>query len=323
MLRVEKSEDSLIAWIAARYPSADLPIGIGDDMAMLPACPAGLLVTVDMLMDGVDFKSAHHTPKQIGRKALAAGLSDCAAMAVRPRWALVSVALPDSWSMSQAQELLMGMEELAGRYDCRIVGGDTNSWDQPLVIDVIVIAEPWPGIAPVRRNGLREGDLICVTGELGGSLAGHHLDFEPRVREARWLAEHLGSALHGMMDLSDGLSIDARRMAEASGLGIVLDAGMGEAVASHAARSSAEKDGRSCLEHVLHDGEDFELLLAVEPGAWGRLLERTAAEQGEYPLPMPRLSVIGEVVGERGLWLQRAGGQREPLQPRGWRHFQG
>src|SRR5262249_27750342 len=118
---MEKTEENLVNWIASRYPSGDLPIGIGDDMAMLPSSAAGILITADMLMDGVDFDSAVHTPEQIGRKAMAASLSDCAAMAVRPRWALASVALPNAWSMEQAQRLYLGMEPLAQRYRCRIV----------------------------------------------------------------------------------------------------------------------------------------------------------------------------------------------------------
>ena len=161
---MEKSEDNLVAWIAGRFPNVDLPIGIGDDMAMLPASGSGLLVTSDMLMDGVDFKTKVHAPELIGRKALAVSLSDCAAMAVRPRWAMVSVALPNGWTMEQAQGLYLGIEALAREYECVIVGGDTNSWDHPLVVDVTVLAEPWPGISPVRRTGAKVGDLICITG---------------------------------------------------------------------------------------------------------------------------------------------------------------
>ena len=219
---MEKSEDQLIAWIASRFPKADLPIGIGDDMAMLPDSAAGYLVTSDMLMDGVDFKSAVHSPELIGRKALAVSLSDCAAMAVCPRYAMVSVALPNAWTMEQAQGLYLGIEALAKEFNCLIVGGDTNSWDHPLVIDVTVLAEQWPEFAPILRTGALVGDLICVTGELGASITGRHITFTPRVREAMWSFERLGTGLHAMMDLSDGLSVDAARMAKASGMGLKL-----------------------------------------------------------------------------------------------------
>ncbi len=350
----KKSEDNLIAWLAGRLRRVHqgVPIGIGDDMAMLgdgerPAprgrrprqasrCRAGagssdqssseqgrtapgkaeqkqaglqqprlqqagleqtsLLVTVDMLMDGVDFEVGVHPPDLIGRKALAASLSDCAAMAVRPRCALVSVALPADWPLRQAQRLFRGIENLADEFNCVIVGGDTNSWRHPLVVDVIVIGEPFNGVPPVRRDGVRPGDLICVTGRLGGSLYApdsesrpaskhgkqaiaprtrrcwpHHLVFAPRVREARWLAERLGGDLHAMMDLSDGLSTDAHRMATASGCGIEFDARALQTVVSPAAVQASRLDGRSPLDHLLNDGEDFELLFAVSPDALARL----------------------------------------------------
>jgi len=307
---VDKSEDNLIAWIASRFPTGDLPIGIGDDMAMLPTSEAGILVTADMLMDGVDFDTAVHTPEQIGRKALAVSLSDCAAMAVRPRWALVSVALPNSWSLEMAQRLYLGMEPLAQKYNCRIIGGDTNSWDKPLVIDVMVVAEPWPNVLPIRRDGMQPGDCIWVTGSLGGSLSGHHLTFEPRVAEARELTRRLGAALHAMIDLSDGLSIDANRMARVSKCGVEFDEPSLRSVAADAAREASSRDNRAELDHVLNDGEDFELLLAVDPTFQAGLV---------HPRTCTR---IGMVVSEPGLWLRRADDLKEPIQPRGWQHFQ-
>jgi thiamine-monophosphate kinase len=305
---VEKSEDTLIAWIASRYPAGDIPIGIGDDMAMLPPAESGLLITADMIMDGVDFDSTVHTPEQIGRKALAVSLSDCAAMAVRPRWALISLALPDSWSVDMAHGLYLGMERLARQHDCRIIGGDTNSWDRPLVIDAIIVAEPWPGVAPVRRCGMKIGDALWVTGSLGGSLMGHHLTFEPRVPDARLLAERLGTNLHAMIDLSDGLSIDARRMAAASQCGIEFDEVALSRVISDAAELAAQRDGRAPLEHALNDGEDYELLFAV-----GSKIRPGTADQA-------RCSQVGMAV-ERGIWLRRADDSRIPMEPRGWQHF--
>jgi thiamine-monophosphate kinase len=301
---VKKSEDQLISWIAARYPRGDLPIGIGDDMAMLPT-QTGLLVTTDMVMDGVDFDSAVHTPEQMGRKALAVNLSDCAAMAVRPRWAVVSVALPNGWSMERAQKLYEGLETLAREFEVQIVGGDTNSWDKPLVISVTVLADLWDGaIQPVRRSGMKPGDSIWVSGRLGGSLAGHHLDFVPRVREARMLAGSLGGRLHAMMDLSDGLSTDGARMAEASGCAIELD----EAALIGVASEDARRDGKSIVEHVLNDGEDFELLCAIDatvprietPGDWMR---------------------IGRAVSGEGVWIVDAQGGRRATESQGWQHF--
>lgn len=298
---MNKSEDNLVAWIRERYGVADLPIGIGDDMAMLPV--GERLITSDMLMDGVDFDSRVHSSQQIGRKALAVSLSDCAAMAVRPRWVMVSVALPNAWSMEQAQRLYEGMDPLLEKYDCKIIGGDTNSWNQQLVIDVSVIAEPWEGIRPVRRDGMKPGDSIFVSGFLGGSLSGRHLEFEPRIAEARAMASMLGDNLHAMIDLSDGLSIDAARMAASSGCGIEFDEAGLARVISDAAEEAFALDGKSPLDHALNDGEDFELLMACA-------LSSSASAFG-----------IGVAVAGEGIWLQGRDGSRRAIEPKGWQHF--
>lgn len=360
-----KSEDAFVAWLMERFPRAgpDLPLGIGDDMAILragtgmesvkhPPPPGGalLLAGADMLMDGVDFDMRIHAPEQAGRKALAAGLSDCAAMAVRPRWALVSVALPNDWSMEQARRLYLGMIPLADRYGCRIVGGDTNSWNGPLVVDVAVLAEPWPGIPPVRRSGMKPGDWVCVTGPLGGSLIEHHLAFEPRLWEARLLAMELEDRLHALMDLSDGLSTDATRLAMASGCGIVFQGDALDAVASDAARVLSGRDGRTPRDHALNDGEDFELLMAISPPveargdpaayAADRIVIRqarsgpateaagsaAAAGSSGPSIDSCAITIIGVATEQPGLWIEErdpASGvpRRAALPPGGWQHF--
>lgn len=328
-----KGEDELIAWIRSRTGPAPsgLVLGPGDDMAQVRVGAGGLLVACDMVMDGVDFDSAVHTPRQMGRKAMAVNLSDCAAMAVRPRWALISVALPASWTMEQAQELFAGAESLAAEFDCRIIGGDTNSWDKPLVVDVTILAEPWRVgrdlrdhprakeavsrgfIRPVVRSGMQPGDALFVTGRLGGSIREHHLTFTPRVREARALAAALGPDLHAMMDLSDGLSVDAARMAAASGCGVELDEGAVRALHRDVLRE--KKDGRSLTSHVLDDGEDFELFFAVPEFASDRVM---ACRNEGISCDLWR---IGSAIAESGVWLRRMDGGRERVEPRGWRHF--
>jgi thiamine-monophosphate kinase len=305
-----KSERELVQWLR-RYAVANplrLPIGIGDDMAAVRVGAPSVLVTADMLMDGVDFRTAEHTPQQIGRKALACSLSDCAAMAVMPLAAVVSVALPNGWSMQQAQALYEGMSPLMERFHCPLAGGDTNSWNHPLVIDVAVLAQPFPRIAPVRRSGARAGDSLFVSGPLGGSLLGRHLSFEPRIGEARRLAETLGADLHAMLDISDGLAIDCARLCEASGVGAEIDAVALERGAIHAdALAASQQDGRPPIDHALHDGEDFELLAAC--GRTDEAIETFGS----------RWTRIGRIV-ESGLWLLRPAG-RKPLEPKGWEHF--
>jgi thiamine-monophosphate kinase len=350
MPAVAKSEDSLIAWIAARHRAGrpDVPIGIGDDMAMIRTARRGakaggpILITADMLMDGVDFDTKRHSLEWIGRKALAAGLSDCAAMAARPRYVVVSVALPSSWSIKQVRGLYRGLENLARAYGCAIVGGDTNSWRHPLAIDVTVLAEPWPGVEPVRRDGMRTGDAVCVTGQLGGSLyAGgrgsasrrprslvkkslpHHLTFTPRVWEAHWLAARLGRRLHAMMDLSDGLSTDATRMAAASGCGIEFDAAALEVVVSGAARMASAQDGRRPLDHLLNDGEDFELLFSMDQAGLDSLKRVNRAPSGRTARPPDQWTRIGAAVRGAGVWLRTSTGRRLRIESGGWQHVIG
>lgn len=329
---MKKGEDNLVAWLAERFGgkgsghdpaagassgSADrgVVIGIGDDMAWVAGGDSGVLLTADMLMDGVHFDTSVHGPEEIGRKALAVSLSDCAAMAVRPCYVVVSLALPEAWTMAQAQALFLGMEPLAEAFGCTIIGGDTNSWAAPLVVDVTVTARPYEGVAPVRRDGARPGDELWVTGRLGGSLRGHHLTFQPRVVEAHWLAGHLGASLRAMMDLSDGLSTDAGRMATASGCGLELDATALERVASDAAAEASQEDGRSVADHVLNDGEDFELFFAAAPGVMDKL--RVDADDPALEI----CSQIGVVVEGPGVWLLAADGSRQRIEPRGWQHF--
>ncbi|MCZ6698202.1 MAG: thiamine-phosphate kinase [Planctomycetota bacterium] len=322
-----KSEDGFIAWLASRYPPADAASvrGIGDDMAVL-AFDSEALAASDMLMDGVHFDATTHAPEQIGRKALAVNLSDCAAMAVRPKSVLVSLALPSDWTMDQAKGLILGMEPLSEKYGCRIVGGDTNSWSRGLVVSVTVLAEPWPDRPPVRRGGVRTGDVICVTGRLGGSLLGRHLDFEPRVGEARILSEALGDHLHAIIDISDGLSIDSHRMARASNRGIEFHERALQAVISSAAETAAI-DGRSAMDHALNDGEDFELLFAADSigggGAAGAMGERTAigSDSAPFGITPVEFTVIGVAIDDPGVWIRNPDGQREPLEPAGWQHF--
>lgn len=322
---MEKTEDNLIAWIANRVArrksqSGDI-VGIGDDMAILRTGHATVLAAADMLLDGVHFDSRRHAPQQIGRKALAVNLSDCAAMAVRPWCALVSVALPMDWPMELAQGLFEGIAELSDAFDCPVSGGDTNSWGKPLAIDVTILATPWDGIRPVERRNARPGDAIFVTGRLGGSLAQHHLSFTPRVQEARQLATALGEDLHAMMDLSDGLSTDAPRMARASGVGMEFDKSQLLKVASEASRMKASSD-EELIADIVGDGEDFELLFTVKSDRLGDVPARLAsdADGGNKSAATP-VTRIGTVIDEPGIWLRSTDGNRCPMAPTGWQHF--
>lgn len=303
-------ELDFIHWLRSKVPAAtDVPVGIGDDAAVIRIPFGQCVATTDMLMDGVDFDLSTADPRQIGRKALAVNLSDLAAMAARPVAALVSLAVPKQFDLSILQELYEGLLQFADLHGVALAGGDTNSWEHPLAISVTLLGEPTDrGV--VRRDGARPGDVILVTGEFGGSLLGRHLDFAPRVSEALLL--HSRYDLHAAMDVSDGLSLDLHRLAEASHCGALLN--LATIPIAPAAVQLAQQDaaGRSPLEHALSDGEDFELILAVAPATAMRIV-------AEQPLDIP-LTMIGTFVKEPGLWQLGADGHHLPLTPRGYEH---
>ena len=217
------SEFDLIAEIRATARTGDsVVLGIGDDCASLRVRPGfELLVTTDMLMDGRHFLAGEATFEQIGRKAMGVNLSDIAAMAGTPIAAVVAVALPRSDARRIAEGLHAGISEMADRFHVPLIGGDTNAWDGPLVVSITVLGEVEAGRA-VRRSGARVGDDIFVTGPLGGSLLGRHLDVQPRIKEAKALASF--ADIHAMIDISDGLASDLLHILDESGrLGAILE----------------------------------------------------------------------------------------------------
>lgn len=304
-------EQEFIAWLQGRLkPHALLRLGPGDDAAVLEmAAQDGTLVTVDLLTDTVDFRLDQVDPRRVGRKALAVNLSDIAAMAGSPLAAVIALALPRQNALGLAIELFEGLLPLAERYDVAIAGGDTNCWDGPLAIAITLLGRP-SARGPLRRSGARPGDRILVTGAFGGSILGRHLDFEPRVHEAQLLHERY--RLNAGIDVSDGLSLDLARLSAASNVGAVVHLGHVPIAADAHRLSASPGDDVTALDHALGDGEDFELLLAVEPEEAGRIL-------ADQPLDVP-LTDIGEFVAEPGLWKIDEAGRREPLEPRGFLH---
>jgi thiamine-monophosphate kinase len=300
-------EFDFISWLRSRTPGGPrVLVGPGDDTAVLAPGSRQQLVTVDMLMDGTDFILKECGARAAGRKAMAVNLSDIAAMAGGPTAAVVSVALPRSGGRSLGEELYHGLREMADAFGVPIVGGDTNTWDHPLVISVTVLGEATER-GPVLRSGAKPGDWLLVTGPLGGSIRGKHLNFTPRVREA--LAFHEHAELHALIDISDGLAADLNHILEESRCGAVLDTAA--IPISPDAIELSRTSGKSPLQHAFGDGEDFELIAAVAPADGERLLKH-------QPIPGLTLVKIGECI-ESGLWLAEAG-RRTPLAPSGWVH---
>src|SRR5436190_10873384 len=215
------NEFELIARLTRSLPTNDSTVvGAGDDCALvdLGIPNRWVLFKTDAVVEGVHFTKAA-APEKIGHKALGRCLSDVAAMAGTPTHALVTLALPAGFDSGFLERIYTGIKTLANRHGVAIVGGETTINPERMLISASVLGTVTRGKSPLR-SGAKAGDAIFVTGELGGSLAGKHLEFEPRLAEARWLAEQF--SIHAMIDLSDGLAGDLRHILKASGVGAEL-----------------------------------------------------------------------------------------------------
>jgi thiamine-monophosphate kinase len=288
-------------------------VGAGDDCAVLDIGLADrlLLFKADAIVEGIHFTS-EETPERIGHKALSRCLSDIAAMAGTPTAALVTLALPRQYQIEFVEGIYAGINNLARRYEVAIAGGETTTNPERTLISVALIGWVGRGKA-VLRSGAEAGDAIFVTGELGGSLAGKHLDFEPRLAEARWLAGRF--SIHAMLDLSDGLAGDLRHILKASRVGAELLASA-MPVSREARRAAKVQPGaKPALVAALSDGEDFELLFTVGAKDAVPLLD---AWKEQFPtLP---LSCIGKITAGEGITIRDKQGVRS-ISEHGYVHF--
>jgi len=308
------NEFELIAqWTRSLPGNASVIVGAGDDCAVLDSGQPGryLLLKTDAVVQGVHF-SATTEPEQIGHKALGRCLSDIAAMAGRPMAALITMALPSHFEPPFLQRIYDGMSRLAKQHGVAIVGGETTTNPGGLLVSVCLLGDVAADKC-ILRSGAKDGDALFVTGELGGSLAGKHLEFEPRLAEARWLAGHF--PIHAMIDLSDGLAGDLRHLLQRSNVGAEV---LAQAIPiSRAARLRAKTESppKTPLLAALSDGEDFELLFTASAADAVRLLDAWKKQ-----FPKLRLSCIGKITSAPGLKLRDKTGVH-PLQAHGYVHF--
>lgn len=287
--------------------------GAGDDCAVLDlgAPDRFVLFKTDAVVEGVHFVPGT-APEAIGHKALARCLSDVAAMAGTPTAALVTLALAPGFDAQFVTRIYNGIRALAQRHNVAIVGGETTTLPSGMLISVALLGSVLKA-KEVLRSGAKAGDAVFVTGELGGSLAGKHLSFEPRISEAQWLARNF--AIHAMIDLSDGLAGDLRHILKASGVGAEL---LASAIPiSREARRRAGEDSKTKppLVAALTDGEDFELLFAASSRDAVPLLDTWKKH-----FPQLRLSCIGKITAKAGVTIRDKTGVRQ-LTENGYAHF--
>jgi thiamine-monophosphate kinase len=295
--------DRLARFFAA--PAADLVVPIGDDAAVVRPRGRATVLCCDPVAAGVHFAAGEQLAR-VGRKAVNRNLADLAAMGAAADWLLVSLLLPRGLPARRRTALLLGIRGAARASGCAVIGGDVATWRGPLVVTVTAVGHlDGP---PLRRSGARAGDRIAVSGRLGGSRLGGHLDFAPPLRLGRWLAA--SRAVSAAIDVSDGLLLDLATLLRASGgLGAELDAAAIPIAA--AARRASRRSGRSPLQHALGDGEDHALLFTVRAG-------RQLPAGG--PLPAFARRPIGRVLASPGLFLRHPDGRRERLAARGFEH---
>ncbi|MCE9615543.1 MAG: thiamine-phosphate kinase [Lentisphaerae bacterium] len=302
-------ERRLIDHLRQRLPAGpDVRCGIGDDTAVVRAedkSGEDLLLTSDAVIAGRHFLPTD-APADVGHKAIGRALSDIAAMGGVPRWALIDLVAPPDTAVTVIEGLYDGAVRLAARHGLAIIGGDTTQ-STTLELHVFAVGSV-PRDAAVLRSGARPGDILLVTGALGGSRAGRHLRFAPRVAEGQWLRAWATA----MIDLSDGLATDLRHIATRSGTGARLDA---QAVPITPAAHGLT-DAHTPLAHALTDGEDYELLFTV-PAA--RLDAMLNAWRATWTIPC---TPIGAITADTGhLRLRAADGVETDLLPNGFEHF--
>jgi thiamine-monophosphate kinase len=310
------SEEERLARLRALFGGAlpGVEIGVGDDAAVLLPGSAPLVFTIDAAVEGVHFRRAWMSLREIGFRSLMAAASDLAAMGATPRGVVSALILPDHVDDADLEDLARGQAEAAEALGTAVVGGNLSRGGE-LSITTAVLGE---ASKPLLRRGAREGDALAIAGPVG--LAGAGVEALTRGASDGRLAAAIEAykrplariaagvrardVAHAAIDVSDGLAIDASRLGAESGVGIVLDEAAVRAAGGSPLSLAADALVLDALDLALHGGEDYALLAAFPPGAIAATFLR-----------------VGTCTGERGLWLDGARGERRAIEPRGFDHF--
>ncbi len=348
------AEDSITRWFAerSRLDPHRFPIGIGDDMAQIRLSPdASVLVTTDMLLDGTHFDLTRCTLAQAAGKAMAVSLSDCAAMATAPLAAVVAVAMPQGWGPEELKEIHAGIRAAGDPFNCPLIGGDITVWrtDRPFAITVTMLSRPGSH-PPVRRSTARPGDIVCVTGSLGGAYPRRQSCAPGKGRATkddgrRTMDEAVASgvyrtmrdtpyAIHDRNDPTKHLTFtprvnEALAITELVPLNAMID--LSDGLSSDLTRICEQSKVGAVIESgklplsdqarrspdpiasALNDGEDFELLFTLTADNCEKL-----AAAWTHPTP---ITSIGRVTADPAIRLQSPNGATAAMTPSGYDHL--
>lgn len=303
----------------------DIIVGIGDDAAVVkPPVEMNLLACTDTMVEGIHFKRETMSPYHIGYKALTANISDIAAMGGIPTYFLVSIAIPKNWQENELLEIYSGMEIVAKHNEVKLIGGDTVSTNGPLVVNVTVLGKVEKDSC-LKRSNAKAGDIVFLTGTVGDSAAGLHIIVSekakeehfrslvmkhqipnPQIQAGRILVQFEGVSAN---DISDGVASEAKEIAEASNVDLILDA------SCIPLSMEILFFGRTqALEWALFGGEDYELLGTASKENWIKILKRFK----ELNLP---ISMVGSVQKGTGNVYLKENSHVSELARKGFNHF--
>ena len=282
--------------------------GPGDDCAVLEIEGQKLLFKTDAIVEGIHF-GTEASPEQVGRKALARPLSDIAAMGGIPSHALITLGINTNIKEDYIEAVYRGLKNCAAQYGVNIVGGETTTLPK-FTLSVSLLGKVKN---PIMRSGSKIGDAIFVSGELGGSIVEHHLNFIPRIAESQWLTDSFN--IHAMIDLSDGLASDLRHLLTTHTGAEILASAL---PIRRAARENAQANpsSKTALLAALTDGEDYELLFTASPKD-----AITVLDEWKTQFPDTPLKCIGKIIDQPGIHLRDENGTK-PLTLHGYDHLQ-